>query len=651
MHLEWIIYSLLLVGAIVYAASRSLRRNHAILTTAGAAALVLFASSRWHSALEKRAENQANLRQALPREGRPGGYVSSDTCQACHPNQYASWHKSFHRTMTQFADPKSVAGKFDHADLTLDGERYHLEQRGDEFWVEMADPDHPASPLKTAAPSASPNSAPRVQKRVGMLTGSHHMQVYWVPGKDGNLQYAFPFAYLIRDQRWVPRRDIFLRDPAIPHPVQIWNLNCINCHVTAGQPGMDVPSRTLHSRTAEFGISCEACHGPAENHVALNRNPARRYALHLSGKPDGSIVNPIKLAPKSSSQVCGRCHGVNWIPDREDWRKNGFQFQPGEDLQSKYPVVQPTSLETQPWFHAPLKKNPTLFDGQFWADGRVRVSGREYNGLIESPCYKRGELTCFSCHSMHESNPAGQLGAGMESNQACLQCHKEYSKNLQAHTHHDPKSSGSLCYNCHMPHTTYGLLKAIRSHTIDVPSVKASQETGRPNACNLCHLDQTLSWTGQYLSQWYRQPAPTLTEDESNIAASLLWLLRGDAGQRALIAWSMGWEPAKRASGDAWLAPFLGHAFEDPYAAVRYIAGHSLQRLPGFGEFPFDFVGPKEHRERAHQHALELWNQNRVKRSIQPREQLLLGPEGKLETSTFTRLARERSNRSLELQE
>ena len=24
----------------------------------------------------------------------------------------------------------------------------------------------------------------------------------------------------------------------------------------------------------------------------------------------------------------------------------------------------------------------------FWADGMVRVSGREYNGLIESPCFK-----------------------------------------------------------------------------------------------------------------------------------------------------------------------------------------------------------------------------------------------------------------------
>src|SRR5258706_15854300 len=40
-------------------------------------------------------------------------YVSSQTCRACHPSQYASWHASYHRTMTQVATPQSVAASFD----------------------------------------------------------------------------------------------------------------------------------------------------------------------------------------------------------------------------------------------------------------------------------------------------------------------------------------------------------------------------------------------------------------------------------------------------------------------------------------------------------------------------------------------------------
>ena len=91
-----------------------------------------------------------------------------------------------------------------------------------------------------------------------------------------------------------------------------------------------------------------------------------------------------------------------------------------------------------------------------------------------------------------------------------------------------------------MPHTTYGLLKAMRSHTIDSPTVQASLATGRPNACNACHLDKTLAWSAKYLNQWHGIEEPQLDKDQQTIAASALWALKGDAGQRALMAWSMG---------------------------------------------------------------------------------------------------------------
>ena len=39
-----------------------------------------------------------------PPQNRPimaleGNYVTSNSCRACHPGNYASWHASFHRTM------------------------------------------------------------------------------------------------------------------------------------------------------------------------------------------------------------------------------------------------------------------------------------------------------------------------------------------------------------------------------------------------------------------------------------------------------------------------------------------------------------------------------------------------------------------------
>ncbi|MEW6273281.1 MAG: cytochrome c3 family protein, partial [Thermodesulfobacteriota bacterium] len=91
-----------------------------------------------------------------------------------------------------------------------------------------------------------------------------------------------------------------------------------------------------------------------------------------------------------------------------------------------------------------------------------------------------------------------RAGAG-----GCTQCHAELGAEarLVAHTRHAAGSPGSRCYNCHMPNTAYGLQKATRSHEITSPSVVESAEVGRPNACNLCHLDRTLAWTADELER------------------------------------------------------------------------------------------------------------------------------------------------------
>ena len=138
------------------------------------------------------------------------------------------------------------------------------------------------------------------------------------------------------------------------------------------------------------------------------------------------------------------------------------------------------------------------------------MTGREYNGLLESPCYQRGEMSCVSCHSMHKSDPDDQLARGMRGNQACLQCHDEMAGDLTRHTRHATDSPGSNCTNCHMPHTSYGLLKAIRGHTVETPDVATTLATGRPNACNLCHLDKTLDWTAEQLAKRTGQAKPTV---------------------------------------------------------------------------------------------------------------------------------------------
>ena len=596
------------------------------------------------------------------------GYVSSETCRACHPSQYATWDGSFHRTMTQVATPASVRADFDGVVVdAVHGRPMRLERRGDEFWAEFDDPGW----------EGDPRERPRITRQVVMITGSHHQNIYWYATGHDRALNVLPGVYLLAEDRWTPRNAVVLAPPGqgVAMLDGHWNAVCIDCHTTHGKTRFDTPfgsepirDQAVDSTVAELGIACEACHGPAEEHVAANRNPLRRYELHASGGPDPTIVEPTRLDPQRSSQVCGQCHSIWEFPDAAGERAAsaaGLPYRPGDELRVTRFVAQPRVNGRSAAMGTLVAADPDFVRGSFWADGLVRVSGREYNGLIDSPCFDDATtpertLTCFSCHTMHKTpeDPrtvaewadTHQISTGMDGNAACAQCHTPVTADLPAHTNHAPESAGSRCYNCHMPYTSYGLLRAIRSHTVTSPSVRESVEIGRPNACNLCHLDRTLAWSAEHLHDWYAQPVANLDATGRTVAASILWLLRGDAGQRALTAWSYGWEPAQTASGTSWMVPYLGELLGDPYDAVRFIAATSLRTVPGFETLPYDFMGERSERIEAAIDALGAWrNSTRSRERRDP--ELLFGPDGTLDTAAMRRLFDQRDRRPLFLRE
>src|SRR5207247_184117 len=98
------------------------------------------------------------------------GYGSSQTCRACHPSQYASWHASYHRTMTQLATPDTVVAPFDAVRVDdVPGRAMLLTRRGRHLSAEFDDPDW----------GGRGDAPPRIVRDVVMTTGSHHQQIYW----------------------------------------------------------------------------------------------------------------------------------------------------------------------------------------------------------------------------------------------------------------------------------------------------------------------------------------------------------------------------------------------------------------------------------------------------------------------------------------
>ena len=474
----------------------------------------------------------------------------------------------------------------------------------------------------------------------------------------------FPFAYIVAEKKWAPVQQTFLLPPDAGqfYAQGEWNGACMDCHVTQGRSRFVEGSR-FDSQVGEFGIACEACHRGGREHIEQNRNPLRRYALHLSGAPDATIANPARMDGPASSLTCGQCHSIwafNNMADKITWNRDGGKFQPGETGLGLRWVVQPNGTDHPEQRRMLQEKNPHFFGDRFWGDGMVRVTGRELNGTIASPCYKGGHFSCLSCHEMHPERSGAsalpawttdQLQPGMESDLACLRCHEGMTDKIPAHTHHTADSAGSSCYNCHMPHTTYGLLRAIRSHQVSSPTVRESTEHGRPNACNLCHLDRTLAWTAGKLEEWYAQKPPPLLPDDRELAAGVQWLLSGDAAQRALVAWSMGWGPAQQASGRDWLYPHLIFTLNDSYAAVRFVSWKSLQSLPGFADFAFDYTVDDAQQKEALARAYRKWWPDRREPAGGYRAETLLDPAGRFRQDIFERLLRARNNRKVFLAE
>ena len=543
--------------------------------------------------------------ETLPAPIEGGEYTTSDDCRACHPGAYASWHESFHRTMTQVARADTILADFDGVVLEDRGHRVELSREGDAFYAELADPLWLADPSPTR-----PATAPRIRARVVMTTGSHHLQNYWIrrPASgevyqnsyDNGALVQIPFVWLIDEGRWIPTQDSFLTPPT-PRPDDplVWNSSCHLCHSVAPEPRL--ANGAFETRAVELGIACEACHGPAADHIAANRSPLARYAKHFSEGGDDSILQPERLTRDRSAEACAQCHSFGAILDIPGWQAHGVGYRPGTPLGEKKAVLRFEDPPQSPELLAHLVREPNALVGRFWEDGTIRVAGREFNGLAESACFERGTLTCVTCHSMHDYREPNDQLVQQDMDAVCSDCHAHFARDPIAHTNHAADSAGSRCINCHMPHTTYGLFVAMRSHRIDSPSVRVSMETGRPNACNLCHLGESLAWTAGHLQAWYGIETPG---DPPTDAAGPVWALAGDAAQRAVTAWHLGWDPARLRVPESLPPALLARLLDDPYAAVRRVAGNALRAQPGFEEFEYDFLAPPSQRQERRQRAI-----------------------------------------------
>src|SRR5450631_4312661 len=94
-------------------------------------AVTVIALACWHDS--SRGVLQAPPNRPITAQER--NYVTSNSCRACHPGNYASWHASFHRTMTQVATATTLILDARDIELSFAGRQYKLERRGDSIFA------------------------------------------------------------------------------------------------------------------------------------------------------------------------------------------------------------------------------------------------------------------------------------------------------------------------------------------------------------------------------------------------------------------------------------------------------------------------------------------------------------------------------------
>ncbi|EDM80798.1 hypothetical protein PPSIR1_12983 [Plesiocystis pacifica SIR-1] len=563
-------------------------------------------------------------RHGAPPEG-------SDSCLACHPDEWTSWRHSWHRTMTQAVGAPELASlEVAHPGRARAGAVLRPGQDG--VLAPFAGEQLDYLGFR-ATMDRSPEGTPRVlverldangeagevalRAEVVMSVGSHRYQQYVAElegegeGEGETALYRLPVAWHRAEARWIHMNAAFV-EPEVEagdldgyqRHLSRWNDNCIFCHNTEVAPGfaVEAPERGFASEAGELGIACEACHGPATAHVARHRNPFRRL---LAGQTrDGSITHPERLEPGAESAICGRCHGQRIAQDIAAVLREGDGFVPGDALAS---VSRPIFADSSVGGEQP-------FGPRFWPDGSPRLSAYEYQGLLQSPCFDEGQpgaLGCGHCHTMHGDAPDGQLRPNRSGEGACFACHDAAAlggaASLGGHGGHGEVAAAVDCLDCHMPQTTYGLLEGMISHQITSPDPAAWLGRGdQPDACTLCHVDRSRGWAAASMTRLGFPGRAELAATDGP-AQVVLDLLGGDPIQRNLAAHALA-QPGATGSVEQRMA-WIAEGLEDEYPSVRWFAWRGLRDLAESlpSEHPerspllallreFDYIGPVERR-------------------------------------------------------
>ena len=467
--------------------------------------------------------------------------IPAEKCGACHERKYARWSRGRHSRMIQVATKATVLGDFARDSVVLRRKRYGLREDAGHYFVRE-----------------SYITRDQVERQVSFTLGSRRIQHYLTRLEDGRIVVLPPTWDVLRNE-WIHNLDIVDAGESGTLRVQVWNSQCLDCHVSHSDKAFDPETGRYATTFEQLGTTCERCHGPGAAHVELESQP--RWQPRPAGR---GIVRANRLDAERRTMVCAQCHSLR--------EKTAPGFQAGEDYFDYFTPVLEFAQETG-------------HDPAYWGDGRPRRFSNSGVGFWQSACYLRGGATCLDCHDdPHLPNVEANPQLEPANNGLCTGCHAELGQRLSEHTRHRPQSAGSSCVECHMPPTVVSLRATMRDHTLTVPAPENSVRHGIPNACTTCHTDRKPAWAVATLGRWYpggrrarlarRADAFVAARAGDEAALPLLEALARDLAEPPLIrANALGY--LRRYPEEA-VRGTLVEALSDPQPIVRMTAALGL---------------------------------------------------------------------------
>jgi mono/diheme cytochrome c family protein len=331
---------------------------------------------------------------------------------------------------------------------------------------------------------------------VDYTIGSKFQQAYATNLPNGEI-HVFPIQYNLLQKRWINYWKIIdgveseRADPRTWEKLDgstSYQAICAVCHTSQLK---NVAGAGFAPNGLEFkepGIGCEMCHGPSAQHaVEMAENQ------YYSKAPLDPPVNFRELGNREFVAICAQCHEQSAIrkpgPAGELNYSSSGDFFPG---------------------HVNVPFGEFSRKG-FYKDGRFRQTTFMVEALERSQCFKKGQVSCGTCHDPHShdsaSNPTAQKFRD-KPDLMCTGCHSQFQDPARAeqHSHHPPDSEGSRCVSCHMPRIMDALVFRARTHQIDdIPDAEMTRHFGQeesPNACLLCHQEKNAEWVQQTMLGW-----------------------------------------------------------------------------------------------------------------------------------------------------